>query len=384
MNPKTNPTSDSLISGLNVPGQSAAPPDPSPDISSTGLPAYQPQQPNPPIPTSTSYTESPDLGSTFTPGIQSTPTSNEPMQNPSFQAIPTQTSEPLTSSSFQQPDNNINQAGSFTQQPPISQQPVVQQNQVGGQMTSSLDPPPSPPSQPQQVESQINLGNAVVQEKPKRKIPVFLLILLLLVIVVIGAVGFLAYQNFNLSKNIPKTTTTTNQQIPLQQPPTVDQYAGYKKFVSTILPIEFMVPSDWTTQESKDENLGNQKLIKADSPDFSYGESEIVQGYEFRIGPVTDLAKKYSSFDAFSVEENTDNLYTSKTINSVSWLVKGNEAKTLIDETPVTIALYSGTSQVTAASDIFNKILNSITITTTPVNITPTLKPASPSATPLE
>ena len=119
--------------------------------------------------------------------------------------------------------------------------------------------------------------------------------------------------------------------------------------------------------------MGNQKLIKADSPDFSYGESEIRTGYEFRVGPVSDLAKKYSSFDAFSVEENTDNLYTTKTINSVSWLVKGSEAKTLIDGTPVTVAFYSSTSQVAAAPDIFNKILNSITITTASVNVTPSV-----------
>jgi hypothetical protein len=272
---------------------------------------------------------------------------------------------------------------SYPQQPQI-QQPQVQQTQGSGQMTSSLDPPPSPPSQLQPVQNQINLGSAVVQEKPKKKIPVFLLILLLLVIVVIGAVGFLAYQNFNLSKNMPQTTSTTNQQIPLQQPPTIDPYSGYKKFVSTILPIEFMAPSDWTAQETKDEDLGNQKLIKIDSPDFSYGENETIQGYEFRVGPVTDLAKKYSSFDAFSVEENTDNLYTTKTINSVLWLVKGNEAKTLIDGAPVTVALYSGTGQAATSTDIFNKILNSMTIKTAQVNITPTVNPASPSANPLE
>jgi len=367
-----------------MPGQSATPPIPNSDISSPDFPAYPPQQPNPPVPATPSYPESPDLGSTFIPGIQSDLPPSEPTPNQPFQAIPTQTVEPLASSPFQQPDNNISQAVSYPQPPPIQEQPPIQQYQGSGQMTSSLDPPPSPPSQPQPVQNQINLGNAVVQEKPKKKIPVFLLILLLLVIVVIGAVGFLAYQNFNLSKNISQTTTTTTQQIPLKQPPTVDQDLGYKKFVSTILPIQFMVPSDWTVQESKDENLGNQKLIKADSTDFSYGESEIVQGYEFRVGPVTDLAKKYSSFDAFSVEENTDNLYTTKTINSVSWLVKGSEAKTLIDGTPVTVAFYSSTSQAAAAPDIFNKILNSITITTASVNVTPSVVPASPSATPIE
>ena len=179
-------------------------------------------------------------------------------------------------------------------------------------------------------------------------------------------------------ENTPQATQPT-----LQIPPTTEPSANYTTYKSNVLPVEFMMPAGWVANESQDTELADQKVIDATSPDFSYSESSIAAGFEFKVGPVNNLTKKYDSFDAFAAEENPDNLYSIMTINGISWLVKGNEAKTLLDNTPLTVALYSSSENASSASSIFSDILNSFKILTpTPSAIVTPL--ASPSANPLE
>ncbi len=259
---------------------------------------------------------------------------------------------------------------------PVTPQPINNNMQPNMQTTSPLDTPPAPPSQPQPIQAPVNLGSTIMEEKPKKKLPLFLIFLLFLVVIVLGAVGYLAYQNYNLNKNINKTPAQT----PLSKPAAEkNPYEGYITYKSTALPIEFMVPSDWKVNETQQKDLADQKMINVDSPDFSYGEGTISKGYEFRIGPVDNLTKKYDSFDAFSAEENTGNFYSQKSINGTVWLVKSNEAKTLITNTPLTVALYSSADLAENAVEIFNKILNSVKITQTSSN-TPTSTPISTSS----
>lgn len=381
MKPKTDPSTDSLISGMAPQSQPAQSPFSSPSTAYTNPQSIgQYTGPASPYQTASPQAEPPPQANSY---VATTPSS--PFQESVIPGQPLrQTSEPIPANpipvNLQQSPfiNPVQETGYAATQAVVN---PVQQVQA----TSPLDTPPAPPSQPQPVQNAVNLGNAVVEEKPKRKFPIFLLLLLLLVILVLGAVGYLAFQNYQLTK---KTSGSSNQQPSLKAPVTADPYQGYVSYKSTILPIEFMTPSGWKTEESEDKDLANQKMIKSNSPDFAYQESEIASGFEFRVGPVNDLTKKYDSFDAFSAEENTDNLFSPKSVNGTTWLVKGNEAKTLINNSPVTIALYSNTNKSSDASDFFNKILNSIKISVTPT-VTPIVTPvvtlpASPSATPLE
>ena len=201
---------------------------------------------------------------------------------------------------------------------------------------------------------------------------------MILVVIVLVSVGYLAYQNHLLTQQ-----PSSNQQTTLSVPVTTNPTVEYIAFISTILPIEFMVPNDWKTQETQNNELSNQKMIDSNSSDFAYKVEggDIASGFELRVGPVSDLTKKYDSFDAFSAEENLDGTYTQQTINGNPWLVKGNQAKTLIDNTPLTITLYSSVDRANEAVTIFNQILTSVKISTispTPIDT----KNASPSASP--
>lgn len=274
---------------------------------------------------------------------------------------------------------NLPQASQPVQPIPIDlSTPSPQMNQ----QTSPIDPPPAPVTPNQIVPDAAGLTTAVVSDKPKRgKAPVFLIILLLLVVAVLSVVGYLAYQNYNLSKAVQPTANE-----PITIPTTTDPYSDYTTHKSTLLPVEFMVPGNWIIDESEDPEIANQKMIKANSTDFAYQGSEIASGFEFRVGPVNDLTKKYDTFEAFSAEENTNSLYTTKIINQTSWLVKDSEAKTLLGKSPLTISLYTSPSLAANGLEIFNRILNSFKIvsTSSALPISPTSIPATPSASPLE
>lgn len=378
MKPKTDPAADSLISGMGIPGQVPQPQYPIPTT-----PSLDPQIPSVQNPGGNNFT-----AQSTQPFVSASPYVPEAAVINPFQAnslsqpsVPPISPNPLSNNPFQNPQQPADVFQNQVINP--SPQPVTSQIQQDVQATSPLDTPPAPPSQPPVIQSQVNLGSTVMEEKPKKKLPVFLILLLLLVVIVLGVVGFLAYQNFNLSKNI----TPAPVQTPLSKPPVeTDIYSGYISYKSKILPVEFMIPSDWKAEETQEKDLANQKMININSSDFTYDSGAISKGYQFRVGPVNDLTKKYDSFDAFSAEENSGNLYSQKTINGAVWLIKGNEAKTLTNGTPLTVALYSSTDLASTATDFFNKILNSVKITQTAANVTPvvTIKPASPSATPIE
>jgi len=356
MKPTTNSSDDSLINGMDIPSQSQEQTNINDNTNATGF--QQVSQPTTTDQLASSNQETQNVG--VNPFSNSAEPSNETL-NP-------------FSSSFGQSNTTPSPEAAAT--PSIT--PTAQQTEVPPQNTSSLDPPPSPASPAQPTPSTVNLENAMVQEKPKRKVPAFLIILLILVILVLGAVGYLAFQNYQMGKDLTQTPTAKTTLI---APPTAIPTPGYTVFQSKILPIEFMMPSGWTAKESEDTKLADQKIIDATSPDFSYNGGSISAGFEFKVGPVNNLTKKYQTFDAFSAEENPDNLYIAKTINNTQWLVSGNEAKTLINTNPLTVALYSSADNISYATEIFNNILQSFKL----LNISPTQTPtASPSAIPLD
>lgn len=361
MKPGVDPTSDSLISGLPTQNQASA----DPGVSFTGGAVQAPQAPQ--SESSFQTTGFPQPTSPFAP----TP---EPLaQEPSLPTI----SQPMETS-FANPTFANPASPTMDVQQPISPPQPIGIATANPQTTSPLDTPPAPASQPQPTAEPINLGSTIVEEKPKRKTPVFLIFFLLLVIIVLGAVGYLAYQNYVLNKNI---TTNTATKPSLTEPTTsTDPYAGYSSYKSTVLPIEFMIPSAWKAQESEEKDLANQKIIKVNSPDFAYQESTISSGFEFRVGPVNDLTKKYDSFDALAAEINATNIYTQKTINGTPWLIGNTQATTLLDSKPLTVAIYSSVDMSENAIETFAKILNSIKITA----VTPSIQPASSSATPAQ
>ncbi len=374
MKPKTDPISDSLVSGMPLQDQTSQP-----FNTSSGVPFANP---TPPVTGVGSTFQTPDLPQ-MDADLQTSPFLTNPpnpmQENPlSGQPIqPVETTPVNSAFSNSSPltmDTNTQPAAGFTNPQPTA--PPVPQNI---QTTSPFDTPPAPPSQPQPAQAPVNLGSSILEEKPKKSLPFFLILLLFLVVVVLGAVGYLAYQNYNLSKNISKTDATSSQPSLSKPEVETDPYAGYVTYKSTIIPIEFMTPASWKVEETEEKDLANQKMINVTSVDFAYGEGEISKGYEFRIGPIDDLIKKYDSFDAFSAEENSTNLYTQRSVNGTSWLIKGNEAKTLVNNTPLTIALYSSADLSSGASEIFNKILNSIKITQTSSNTPVSTVSATPS-----
>ena len=366
MDPKQNPADDSLISGMGT---------------------VSPQ--------STSQTIQPSVYPTNTPSTDMTPswTQDQATASPTQNDIAPKLSDaPLAYASnpaanIFNPNHdtptepqpiNLPQASQPVQPIPIDlSTPSPQMNQ----QTSPIDPPPAPVTPSQIVPDAAGLTTAMIPDKPKRgKAPVFLIILLLLVVAVLGVVGYLAYQNYNLSKAVQPAANE-----PITIPTATDPYSDYTTYKSSLLPVEFMVPGNWTIDESEDPEIANQKMIKANSPDFAYQGSEIASGFEFRVGPVNDLTKKYDTFEAFSAEENTNSLYSTKTINQTAWLVKDSEAKTLLGKSPLTISLYTSSGLAANGLEIFNKILDSFKFVSTPSAqaITPTIQPASPSASPL-
>ncbi len=358
MKQKTDPASDSLISGINPPAEapsaeSGIPPAPAP----IDLPVSPSSQP------STTVQDSQQMPAPAPQNMNEHPYSGFQTQSVQNQAPSGQIFTPTQVQTAETP---------FIQ-PPAVQTPDPIQTQNIPQNTSPFDPPPAPPQAPQPDPNPVDIGSKVVDEKPKKKTPVFLFILLLLVVIVLGAVGFLAYQNRKLASSVVESSI---EQTSLESPALNDPFLGYVEYKSNILPIEFKHPSGWKIEESEDPDLANQKMVTATSSDFSYEGNAISQGFQFRVGPVNDLTKKYASFDSFAAEENAGGIFTEKTINGTKWLVKDIEAKTLISNSPLTIALYANTNGAATATEVFGKILNSFKI---PVSV-PTSSPATPSA----
>lgn len=305
-----------------------------------------------------------------------------PAQTPPENPMPTNTSNETSPVSpiFSTPQTSNPQTEA--QPAPAPAAPTQEQPSMNTQTTSPFDTPPAPPTQQQASQNPTNLQGAVVENKTKKKMPVFLIILLVLVAAVLITVGYLAYQNKSLLQKVASPSTTNDQSLSV--PPTTTPSVDYVSFRSTILPLEFMVPSDWKTQEQQNNELSNQKMITSSSNDFQYKAEggDVASGFELQVGPVSDLTKKYDTFEAFSAEENADNSFTQKTINGNTWLVKGNKAETLIDNSPLTVNLYSGPDQADAATTIFGQILNSMKITASNTPAPTTAATSSPSATP--
>jgi hypothetical protein len=253
--------------------------------------------------------------------------------------------------------------------PPIPQPTMMQ--------SSPLDqPPPPPPVGTQIQEPSTDLKDVITPSKPKGKNPL-VAILIILIILVLGGVGYLAYSNFLLKNKTEETPT--NNEASLLPTPTPDPYANFKTFKSKIIPIEVMILSEWIVEETEDIELGNQKMVSAKSFDFAYQGASISAGFEFRIGPISDLTKKYNTFEEFTAEENKDGVSDLVIFNNIKFLKQGTTAKTLIDKTPVSIALYSSPNNTNEAIILFNKILTTFKILSS-TETSPT--PASPSATP--
>jgi hypothetical protein len=225
------------------------------------------------------------------------------------------------------------------------------------------------------MQDTTNLRDVIASEKPKKGSPL-LLLLIFLIIIVLGGVGFLAYQNYQLAKN----TKTPAQTLTTLPTPTVEPSVTYKIYASKILPIEVMLPENWQATESANPKLGNQKVITAQSPDLNYQGSTISAGFYFTIGPVTDLTKKYNSFDEFTLEEGKTNTADLVVFNGIKFLKSGTSAKTLIEKTPVTITLYTSSDNSNKAIEFFNKILASFKLINTSseaeVIATPSAKPS--------
>jgi hypothetical protein len=243
--------------------------------------------------------------------------------------------------------------------------------------SSPLDqPPPPPPVGTQIQEPSTDLKDVITPSKPRGKFPL-ITILVILIILVLGGVGYLAYSNSQL-KNKTEVAPTNNE-VSLLPTPTPDPYANFKTYTSKIIPIEVMIPNDWSVEETENVELGNQKMVSAKSLDFAYQGASISAGFEFRVGPISDLTKKYNTFEEFTAEENKDGLSDLVIFNNIKFLKQGTTAKTLIDKTPVTIALYTSPDNTNDAIIMFNKILTTFKILESS-ETTPT--PASPSATP--
>ena len=365
-----DPASDSLVSGLNTDIQNTPP------TRGVGMEPQLPQNPN--LSASSAVSPSP---STEDPGYTSQPQINpsigqpEPFLTPQAVTPP----QPLAENSafapagIQLPQDSPAPVNTTTLNDPAQIfNPAAAENPIPNnnvsQMTSPNDPPPAPPSQPQMNQVQPDLTSAVVSEKPKGKTPILLIILLLLVIGVLGTVGYLAYQNYTLSKNVSDAPPSqASLKVPeVEEEEITDPYLNYVSHQSAIMPLTFMHPKGWIVNETENEELANQKMIKVNSADFSYEGSDIAQGFDLRIGPVNDLTKKSDTFEAFAAEENADNLFAQENINEHLWLVKGNEAKTLINKSPLTIALYASQENAQEAVNIFRNILNTINISEIP------------------
>jgi flagellar basal body-associated protein FliL len=272
----------------------------------------------------------------------------------------------------------IQEATPNTAQPPTPIQEPAAPQQPPTQQISPLDPPP-PPMAGTTPGVGGDLKEVITPSKPRGKFPL-LAILIILIVLVLGGVGFLAYQNMQLkNKTASPAGNTISAPVTPFATPTPNPYLNFKTVQGESIPVEVMIPSNWTVEQTENAELGNQKMIDAKSLDFAYEGASVSAGYEFRIGPVSDLTKKYNSFEEFSAEANKDASYDVVVYNQIKFLKKDTTAQTLIDKTPVSIALYTAPVNETDSIILFNQILATFKILGTP-SVTET--PASPSAIP--
>jgi len=243
-------------------------------------------------------------------------------------------------------------------QPP---QPQPQPTNVPGfgQPPSPLEPPPPPQPVSGGGQGIIDLPpdqSPLVTEPRKRKFPLTLIIFLIVIIILAG-VGYLAYQNYILKNKSVTPTTTSLQELPTPMVTPTPQII-MQEYTSKILPITLSTPSEWKVTETENPELGNQKKITIESPDFAYQEDQVASGYQLMIGPVNNLTKKFEDFASFAQQENADQQGQIVTINNIQWIQYPTSAKTLLDKIPLTVALYSGEAEKTQAPSLFTQILS--------------------------
>ena len=266
-----------------------------------------------------------------------------------------------SSSSYTQPtsSNPLSQSPAEPQSSAQPQTPLPQD-----QLNSPIDPPP-PPTPALDPSSTVDQPPSVLTTSKKRGFP-WALIFGIVAVLILGGVGFLAYQNMQLKKEVAPVAQPTPQvplsTPPLQANPTPTTAVETTSYTSDVLPIRISLPSDWTATESENKALANQRKITAESPDFTLTGDTVSAGYQLIIGPVSDLSNKYQTFDAFAAEENADSEYQVKVVNGISWLVGENIGKTLMGQTPLTITLYAMEEDSKAAA-IFDQIITSFVFT---------------------
>ena len=252
---------------------------------------------------------------------------------------------------------------SQTQTDPYSSAPT-QPPLASEQLQSPIDPPP-PPTPALDPSSTVDQPPSVLTTSKKRGFP-WALIFGIVAVLILGGVGFLAYQNMQLKKEVAPVAQPTPQvplsTPPLQANPTPTTAVETTSYTSDVLPIRISLPSDWTATESENKALANQRKITAESPDFTLTGDTVSAGYQLIIGPVSDLSNKYQTFDAFAAEENADSEYQVKVVNGISWLVGENIGKTLMGQTPLTITLFA-MEEDTKAAAIFDQIITSFVFT---------------------
>jgi hypothetical protein len=135
-----------------------------------------------------------------------------------------------------------------------------------------------------------------------------------------------------------------------------------QQYTSKILPITLSFPSDWKVTETENPELGNQKKVTIESPDFAYQGDQVASGYQLMIGPVNNLTKTFDDFESFAQQENADQQGQVITINNIQWIQYPTSAKTLLNKTPLTVTLYSGEAEKTKAPSLFTQILSAFII----------------------
>ncbi len=246
---------------------------------------------------------------------------------------------------FSQPSQNT-QTMTMEEVPPPPQ--ISQQNTSAAPITDQVEVPPPVVGQPQ----------VAIQSKKSRK-GLFLLIILVM-LVIWGVVGYLAYQNYFV-KN--KTPEEQNQTQVLTPSPVADPTSNWISFKGTILAFETKLPPNWIMSEDSDPNLGDQKLVTFKSPDLIYSGANIIQGFEFRVGPYSTLSATYESFESFLTAENQDRNAKTETINGIQWLIYDTTAKSLLDSYPLTISIYSSDAQKDTSITYFKSILDNFKLT---------------------
>jgi hypothetical protein len=221
------------------------------------------------------------------------------------------------------------------------------------------EPPPSPPpSVVLEKPGEKSQFPAPFPAKPRPKISLIVILIILAILIWLG-VGFLYLQNSKLKKGAE--SKPTNHSVALTPPasgPTATPEAKLKTYKSSVIPLEVQLPSDWKMSESTVPALGDQRSITFESSDFALEGSQVASGYEFRVGPVSNLTKKYKTFEDFTKVENKDGKGEIITINGIQWIKFPTSAQTLVIDSPLTVALYFSDDEKDQAPSLFSQILS--------------------------